>query len=381
SGNIGDQLVARALRASVVKYFGPSEFVDMPANDCYRAADRPIGLLGDNIDRSNAEADLVLVGGSNLLEPRKGHSFASAGGNWDWGVFTDVVSIHRLRPPLLLAGMGTGSSFGKRIRGYSARAREEIRLLHSHAAASSVRDAVTESRLAQIGVETECVGCPVTFFTDRPVTAGNPQAPLIVSFPPSRITRRFGGKSFMRQAMSYLRWLLDAGVRVVVTLHEAADLDVVHDWVPSGTEIFFTRSVDELVARYEDCRGVIGFRLHAGLLGLGLGKPVILVGVDWRALAAIQTFELQRYSIRAFRWAQFLKLQQLTDMLLRGDPALVGRLDLAKARYSARYDIFFRQAAQRLGGAGGEHELSGLLPHPGVLRSQGEAGAGEKKVA
>jgi hypothetical protein len=383
SGNIGDHLVARALRASVAKYFGPAEFIDLPVNDCYRGRDRPIGLRNENIDRSNAEANLVLVGGSNLLEPRKRHPFAAAATHApsDWGVFTDRVSIERLQAPLMLTGMGTGSSFGKGIRRYSARARDEIRLLHSRAFATAVRDEVTVSRLAQFGVHTECVGCPATFLTDRPITAGDPQQPLIVAFPPARIARRFGGNRFMRQAMSYVQWLRTSGVRVVVTVHEAVDLDSVHDWVPRGTEIFYSRNVDELVARYEECRGVIGFRLHAALLGLGLGKPVVMVGLDWRSLAAIQTFELQYYSIRAFRWAQFLKLRLLTDMLLRGDPALVGRLDLAKARFSARYDAFFRHAACRLTGACGEQELSRLAPHPAVLRSQGVPGSSEKQVA
>ncbi|HEX3658155.1 MAG TPA: polysaccharide pyruvyl transferase family protein [Pirellulales bacterium] len=383
SGNIGDHLVARALRASITKYFGPADFVDMPVNDCYRTGDRPIGLRNDNIDRSNAEADLVLVGGSNLLEPRKRHHFAPTGSDSpsDWGVFTDRVSIQRLRPPLLLAGMGTGSSFGKGIRRYSPRAREEIRLLHSHAFATAVRDEMTASRLSQIGVHTECVGCPVTFLTDRAITAGDSQQPLIVSFPPSRIVRRFGGKRFMRQAMTYIEWLRAEGVRVVVTVHEAADLDTVHDWVPRDTEIFYSSKVEELVARYENCRGVIGFRLHAALLGLGLGKPVVMIGLDWRSLAAIQTLELQYYSIRAFRWAQFLKLRLLTDTLLRGNAALIGRLDLAKARFSARYDAFFREAACRLTGACGEQELSRLAPHPAVLRSQSVPGSNEKKVA
>jgi hypothetical protein len=382
SGNIGDQLVAQALRSTAAKYLGPAEFVDMPVNDSYRTGDRPIGLLNDNIDRSNAEADLVLIGGANVLEPRTRRTTAGAGtSGWDWGVMTDLVSIHRLRPPLLLAGMGTGSCFGQRIGRYSARAREEIRLLHSHAFAAAVRDVVTVSRLARIGVEADCIGCPVTFLTDRPVSAGSPQSPLIVAFPASRIVRRFGGKSFMRQAMNYIQWLQTSGVKLVVAVHDAADLEPARDWVPPDTEIFFPQNVDEMVARYEDSRGVIGFRLRAALLGLGLGKPVIMVGLDGQSLASIQTFQLQYYSIRAFRWAQFLKLRQLTDMLLRGDEALISRLDLAKARYLARHEAFFREAACRLTGACGEQELSRLAPHLGVLRSQNEHGEGEKKVA
>lgn len=378
SRNVGEQLLARALRASVQKYFGPAEFLDIPVNQCYHGAG-PVGLVHENVSRSNAEADLVLIGGSNLLEPRQ--RTASEPRASGWGVSVDSEAIGRLSRPVMLVGLGTGSEFGSHIGRYSARAREEIRLLHMHSVAAAVRDMATAQRLAQIGVQADCVGSPSTFWTDRPVAPGDPQLPLIVSFPPSRILSRFGGKRFMSQAMQYVEWLRTSSVRVVVTVHEAADLDVVYQWVPWDTEVFYTHDVDELIARYENSRGVIGFRLQAALLGLGLGKPAILVGLDWRGLAAIQTFGLQHYSIRAFRWAQFLKLRQLTDMLLRGDPALVGRLDLVKARFSARYETFFREAACRLTGACGEDELARLAPHPVMLRSREQTASGQKRVA
>src|SRR5690242_14537700 len=105
SENVGDHLVARAIRGAVRRHFGPAEFVDMPVNDRYRGTDRPIGLRGENLDHTNREADLVIVGGSNLLEPRKPRRDPSGGRRGGWGVFTDVDSIHRLRPPLLLLGM------------------------------------------------------------------------------------------------------------------------------------------------------------------------------------------------------------------------------------------------------------------------------------
>ena len=79
--NVGDRLVAHAA-ANAGAHFGPAIFVDMPANDAYQGTDRSIGLTGANIDRSNAEADLVLVGGSNMLEPRKPRRHKQPGGSW-----------------------------------------------------------------------------------------------------------------------------------------------------------------------------------------------------------------------------------------------------------------------------------------------------------
>ena len=82
--------------------------------------------------------------------------------------------------------------------------------------------------------------------------------------PPARmvemhgIVKRFGGTPFMRSAIRYLGWLRQEGVPVVVTLHEAPDLDCIRHWVPHGTETFYTEHVEELIARYEQSRGVIG---------------------------------------------------------------------------------------------------------------------------
>jgi hypothetical protein len=341
SGNVGDELVAQAIRRRLARTFGPARFVGCPVNDAVRGDPRKFGLRGANLERTNAEADLVIIGGSNLLEPRKPRGDAGH----DWGVFTDIESINRLRPPLLLLGMGTGSSFGKSIRPYSPRAAAEVRLLHERAFATAVRDRITVEELARIGVRTECTGCPVTFFTDREVTSAADR-PLIVSFPPARIVKRFGGGQFMRGATRYLRDLSSSGVPLVITLHEPGDRPLAEAAAPRGVELFATERVDELAARYDDCCGVIGFRLHAALLGWGLGKPIVPVGVDWRGQAMIETFGLHDISIRPFRWGQFRKLRALTDRLLAGDASLIGRQRAIKAEYLRRHAAFLDRAAQ-----------------------------------
>lgn len=344
SDNVGDALVAQALRQEFLRHFGACDFVDMPANDRYKAGDRPIGLVRPNVERSNDEADWVLLGGSNMLEPRKPARGATAEAR-HWGVFTDIPSLATLRTPLLTAGMGSGSGFGKPIRSYHADAAREIHRLFSKAVGASVRDVTTVRELAKIGVETECTACPVTFLTDRPVIAADAKKPLIVSFPPSRIVRRWMGRAFMSGAMNFVRRLQKRGVPLIVTLHEARDREITRDWIPRGTDVFYTESVDELIERFDDSCGVVGFRLHAALLGLGLGKPVIPVGVDWRGLGFIETFKLDDLSIRPFRFGQFAKLDRLTDRLLTGDRELCERLTAGKAAHYARYQAFFRRAA------------------------------------
>ncbi|HWE96594.1 MAG TPA: polysaccharide pyruvyl transferase family protein [Tepidisphaeraceae bacterium] len=356
SENVGDPLVARAIRAAVRRHFGEVEFVDVPVNDRYPGNDRTLGLRGDNIDRANEQADLVIVGGSNLLEARKPRRHGLFGKKGNWGVYTDVESLNRLRVPMLLLGMGTGSSFGKSIRPYHPPALDEVRLMFKKAFASAVRDVTTVDKLREIGVHTECTGCPVTFLTDLPVAPADPGLPLMVSFPPPRIVERVGGRAYLRAAMDYVEWLHEHGRQVVVTLHDMGDVGPAKEWVPPGVEVFCTPNLDELIARFEQSCGVIGFRLHAALLGLGLGKPVIPVGVDWRGLAFIDTFEVRDLSTRAHRFGQSAKLRDLTLRLLANDPVLIGRLARAKAYYFDCYERFLADAATKFRAIAGTAE-------------------------
>jgi len=344
SDNIGDHLVARAIRTALGRHLGDIQVVDMPVNDRYKG-ERLIGLRGENVDRSNSEADLIVIGGSNLLEPRR--LKAKSAGKPGWGVFTDAQSIERIEKPLLLIGMGTGSDFGRPVPDYDPVSADQVKRLHEKAFASAVRDDATFNQLAGIGVTTLCTGCPVTFLTDRPVKAADPKLPLIVSLPPNRIRRQLKGRLFMQATVKYIEWLRSRGVPLVVTLHETSDLPLAKEILPSWVEQFYTEDLDELVARYEASRGVIGFRLHAGLLGLGLSKPIIPVGVDWRGQAFVETFGLQDIAIRPAWFGEFAKLRALTQQLLDDDPALIGALDRAKSAYSARYENFLKNAVAR----------------------------------
>jgi Polysaccharide pyruvyl transferase len=340
TGNIGDDLVVLALQQTLERRLGPCSFTTFAASERGHAAGESRGLCQENIERSNAEADLVLVGGSNLLEPRKGRQRDDC----NIPLLLDDRAIARLRRPLLLAGMGTGSSFGKWIRAYTPRAVHNLRTLFNAAFAHAVRDVTTVDRLAKVGIPTNCTGCPVTFLTARPVQSHDARLPLLVSFPPGRILDRFLGPAFMALALKYLDWLQAERVPFVVTLHEATDQAPARRLLPSNVEIFYTENLPELISRFEQCRGVVGFRLHAALLGMGLGKPIIPVGVDWRGLGFIKTIGADDISIRPFRFGQLQKLQRLTARLLENDPLLLARLRLAKQSLYACHDEFFRQA-------------------------------------
>jgi hypothetical protein len=344
SSNVGDTLVAFAIHQALRRHFGTLEVVSLPVNHRHAAEGEATGLLEANIQRSNREADLVVVGGSNLLEPRKPSKRNQANAQWHWGVQTDVDAIRQLHVPTLLLGMGSGSDWAAPIRPYTTKAANEVQALFHKSFASAVRDEPTRRELAKIGVETTCTGCPVTFLTDRTVQSDTSK-PLIVSLPPARILKTWTGRWFMSRTIKYLRWLNKQGVKFVVTLHERADLDFAPNWVPKGISVFYTESVNELISRYEDSCGVIGFRLHAALLSLGLGKPIVPVNVDWRGRGFTHTFGLQDVALEPGTWGGFSQLEKLTLDLLQGENDLTFRLREQKERYRLRYTAFLQNAA------------------------------------
>lgn len=352
SGNVGDQMVVFALRQHLVRHFGPCVFVDMPVNDRCTDPGRPIGLKGANLARSNAEADLVVIGGSNLLEPRKPRPDPATGRRVGrFGIDTDLDAVEQLRVPLLLVGMGTGSSFGQPIRPYTPETVAVLRRLFAKAFAHDVRDRTTRQALHRVGIETTCTGCPVLFLTEgrvRPAKDG----PLAVSFPPFYIGRTLAGRLWLFRTFGYIRELHRRGVSLIVTLHEDRDVGFVRERLPADIPVFWTETPEEQRRFFEQVRGVIGFRLHAALLGLGLGKPVIPVGLDWRGRGFIETFNAQRWSVSAARpLLDGLRLRRqlhgLTDRLLAADEGLVEFWANAKAEALRAYHGFLADAAQR----------------------------------
>jgi hypothetical protein len=346
SNQLDEQLLAYAVRQALVRHRGPVEWVEVPTDVAGLGTNGETGLLGGNIDRSNAEADLVVLSGSDLFEPRK--ALKSEPLASDWGLSTDIESIHRLRPPLLLLGVGAGNCTGTAFGVYSPRACDEIRLLHAHAFATTINDHAARRQLADIGVPTLCVGSPVAFLTNEPIVSAHEELPLVVALPPARRMRRWRKRWALASAQRFVKRLCEAKVPVVVALHDVGELEATRRWVPSDVELFWTVDVDQLIDRYRNSRGVIGFRAESILLALGLGKPVIPAPLDANGKAVVETFGLQSDAVSPGILGQFRLLQQRTDALLAGDGPLHGRLQASKARLQARFEDFMRETVTAL---------------------------------
>ena len=291
--NIGDSFVRDGIHKLISACRADVEFVDFPVNRPRRPG-RAFGLAGENLDRSNAEADLLVVGGSNLYQCRK---------SGEWGVATDVESIRKLAKPLMLIGLGSGSSFMRTVRGCSEKSAAEIRLLNEVAVGSSVRDVRAGQFLDALGVTGYTLtGCPATFVFDRPF-AFNGSELVVVSFPPERFRRRrLMFFRLMRTLRGYIEYCHGLGLKVALACHDQKDVPLARRLADRGAEVFYSEDTKDYYELYGRCRLGVGFRLHGSIICLSLGIPFIPLYFDMRGIAFARTYGSQQWTIDASRF-------------------------------------------------------------------------------
>lgn len=308
--NVGDAFVRDGIRKLIRANSPAAEFVDFPVNKS-RQTDAAFGVIGDNVLRNNREADIVVIGGSNLYQCRK---------SGRWGVHTTLEDIKKIRKPILLIGLGAGSSFGNRERPCPQAAAEQIRLLNSIAIASSVRDVLTARFLDSLGVnDYQITGCPATFVFDHPLTFSHSLL-VAISFPPARFRkRRLVFHSLIRAIRKYIGHLHALGLTPVVTCHDQRDVHLARHILEGDAKIFWSDRTQDYYRFYSNCRIVVGFRLHASIISLSLGVPFIPVHFDYRGLGFAQTYGSTEWSIDGTRFGLFKSLVARTYPLLAGD--------------------------------------------------------------
>ncbi len=198
--NLGDHFVQRGIEAMVRRLVSAASFELFNVN---RRGDDPqeYGLTRFAIERANSEADLIIVGGSNLYE---------GGYRWPWGVHLEVEALKNLRVPLFLLGIGTGSNFLTPPHQPTRRAAREIGLLNERAAYSGARDVLTYDWLQRLGVSNaQLSGDPATFIFNRPVSRPPSGAHVLLTLPPLRFwtSRRQFWKVRSRGRATSAAWL------------------------------------------------------------------------------------------------------------------------------------------------------------------------------
>jgi hypothetical protein len=337
--NVGDHFVQRGIERMIREFVPAATFELFNVNS--RGSDETgYGLTRANVERANREADLVVVGGSNLYEGSL---------RWPWGVHVEAGALERLRVPLFLLGMGTGSDFLSRTHRPSRRAREEIRLLNERADFSGVRDTLTLEWLRDLGVsKAELTGDPATFIFNRPARGAAAGEHVLVVTPPlrfwsggSRFWRvRMRGRALFRAEVSLAHALAGRGLKVVVACNDPADL-------PLALELFGERfegrvacpqSPEEYFRLLSDSRAVVTGRLHTAVVAFSLGLPFALIDADQRSHGFVETYGLAEWALQPS--GDFdARLSALAERLLSDDArgeweSLVRKRDLMRERAS-----------------------------------------------
>jgi polysaccharide pyruvyl transferase WcaK-like protein len=304
--NIGDLFVVDGIRKLIRERLPGSEFVDIPVNESPKA--KCFGLLGGNLDYSNSEADLIVIGGSNLYECRR---------NGAWGVTTDLDSIKKIQKPVMLIGLGSGSSFRRKVRGSSAQSREEICFLNKIAIGSSVRDLKSGDFLRSLGIrEYTVTGCPSTFLFDNPFAFKNTDI-VAISVPPARFKKyRFMFFRLISAIRKYIDYCRQIGLRPVLSCHDARDIEFAKGLQKDGVHLFYSEKTNDYYELYGMAKLVIGFRLHATIVSLSLGVPFIPVYFDIRGMSFSETYDSLKWSIDGTKFQLCRRLIRSTKDIL-----------------------------------------------------------------
>lgn len=296
--NTGDHFVQLGILKLLRERLGEFDYVPLSnKRDCPDAAE-PVGITRQSLPVING-TDLLVIGGSNLYEV----------GNGRWGVVVEPEALDALTVPVLLVGIGSGWSFAfPQFPEMPEPVAAEIRRLHERARGSSVRDDLTARVLARHDIGPCTVtGCPAGFLGEEPL---RPVGRGVVGIPflPRRMharsslwpaTRRSPTYRRRRQMTALFHGLLESlrgeGLETRILVHDAADLPLAKRLLGSGYT--YEKDPSRMLDAIRECDVIVGFRLHAGIAGLGFGIPVIPVLSDGRNAAFAETFCLLEHSV------------------------------------------------------------------------------------
>jgi polysaccharide pyruvyl transferase WcaK-like protein len=333
--NIGDHFVQRGIAAMLRRIVPDATFKLFDVNS--RGQDKKhYGLTQSAVQLANEEADLIIVGGSNLYE---------GGFRWPWGVHLDVEAIANLQIPLFLIGVGTGSDFGSPLHTPSARARFEIKLLNEHASLSGARDIVTLDWLHRLGVaQAKLSGDPATFIFNNPLQQTTRSGHVLITLPPRRTWSskrnfwkvRTQGRPAYLALVELTRTLLKKGEQVVVACNDPMDLSVAqklfNGWLPRP--VVCPKTPEEYFELLSNSRASISGRLHTSVVAFSLGIPFLLVDIDQRTHGFLKTYEMETASVIPSRLG-VARLNEQVDRLLRGEPT-----DWWESRIAKRNELY-----------------------------------------
>jgi len=345
TSNIGDHFVQRGIERMVRSIVPDATFELFNINS--RGKDQiEYGLTPSAVERANREADLIIVGGSNLYEGSY---------RWRWGVHLEADALKHLRVPLFLLGIGSGSNFTSSLHRPSTRAKSEIKLLNDYATFSGARDVITFDWLQQLGIsKAKLMGDPATFIFNHPPGI-NHEGHILFTMPPRRFwasKRQFWnvhvrGRAMFRAMVAVARMLLEEGHRIVVACNDPLDLPIAESlfagWLPGV--VVCPGTPDEYFQLLSASRAVVSGRLHTAVVAFSLGVPFLLMDVDQRTHGFVKTYQLEPWSVVTSVPSIETRLREHTVKLLSGEACESWKL------FSEKRDQMYSRAMDLLGEA------------------------------
>lgn len=346
TSNVGDLFVRDGIHKRLRETFPGVKIEELPANDPHKKSGRPVGLQGENLERTNEEADLVIVGGSNMYQGP------------DWRFVTSVEAIEKLSVPLAFIGLGVGSIRGKKSRPLSERSRQEIIASHRKAIGVAVRDVDTVEFLAELGLNASLTGCPATFISREPFKQGQPRR-VLVSAPPERFLPKWGHKGYFTGKVMQatfervLGTLKDTHADFDVVAQDAQDMKYLPPMVSRFNKepLYFGMETNKYLDCFREADLVVCYRLHMAIASLGMGLPFLLVNFDQRTAAFRNTFNAAGATFDAFGLLAQRRLAAAVKHWQEPDAALQNAWKQAIARRDELWEVtrsFYASLAQKL---------------------------------
>src|SRR5436190_20866307 len=318
TNNIGDHFVQRGIEAMVRRIRPDATFELFDVNS--RGRDRvEYGLTHRAVERANREADAIIVGGSNLYEGSY---------RWRWGVHLETEALEKLRVPLLLLGIGSGSGFGAPLHHASRSAKKEIKLLNDHAQLSGARDLITLDWLHELGItKAKLTGDPAAFIFDE-LPRKNRVGHFLIAIPPRRFWSglhqfwnvRTQGRAMFKALVSLVRTLLKEGEDVVVACNDPLDLPRAKSLFDGILpDVVCPKTPEDYFQLLSTSRAVVSGRLHTAAVALSLAVPFVLLNVDQRTEGFLKTYQLESCGLEPSVDQIETALREQATKLMRGE--------------------------------------------------------------
>jgi len=198
------------------------------------------------------------------------------------------------------------------------------------AEAIGARDPQTVRWLRLFGANSKLIGCPVLAYpgTFTDISPGQ-SSPLLAI---REILLHNPGEEAKQAQRTLIDWFFKEYLNGRCVVQERADLKLLNNKA-------FISSFEEIVAELSKARFVVSTRLHAGMLALAFGRPVVFIAHDTRVASFCEMIGMKPYGLTSDG------LKEAVEAVKRIEHGDLSQFELA----AERVPVFMRRLQEFLG--------------------------------